>query len=326
MATSIAERIRNSGLTIYDPVPTRLFVGNKRLESILNRDLQGKCLDYPLRTRSKIVKALICDALGYPVPRQFKKSQPRFPGQNFDTYVQKSNNFQVWNEELSASRRYVLVRVNDESRITKVKVLSGEALSRFDTTGTLTQKFQAKSRAPVVQSQLVSPVDTNTVAEVLTSGKLLSDFPRFLPIAPLYEKLKSLVGTSIPRLGNDQERNRGASLHRTACKCLAQEDFRDTGQFPDIPNQLLEIKLQTSPTIDLGLVTPDSTAPISDMPIFRHCDVRYAVFYGSPTSSQVQLNAVVVTTGEHFFDVFRRFAGKVLNRKLQIPLPRSFFD
>ena len=43
----------------------------------------------------------------------------------------------------------------------------------------------------------------------------------------------------------------------------------------------MEVKLQTSPTIDLGLVRPDSTA-VLDIPKIggkqlRHCDVRYAV-------------------------------------------------
>jgi hypothetical protein len=33
-----------------------------------------------------------------------------------------------------------------------------------------------------------------------------------------------------------------------------------------------------------------------------------------------------LTTGESFFTRFTQFQGKVLNKKLQIPLPRDFFD
>ena len=85
------------------------------------------------------------------------------------------------------------------------------------------------------------------------------------------------------------------------------------------------MKLQTSPTIDLGLVCPDSTEPIADMPEFRHCDVRYAVFYASIEGSNVRLNHVILSTGADFLGFFTRFGGLVTNKKLQIPLPRDFF-
>ena len=59
---------------------------------ILRDGLMGLDLNYPLRTRSEVLKSRICEILGYPVPTSFKKSKPRFPGQDFDTYIQKSNN------------------------------------------------------------------------------------------------------------------------------------------------------------------------------------------------------------------------------------------
>lgn len=62
----------------------------------------------------------------------------------FDTYAQKSNNLQVWNEELSPSRRYVILRVDELDKIARVKVVNGEELAQLDTTGTLTQKYQAR--------------------------------------------------------------------------------------------------------------------------------------------------------------------------------------
>jgi hypothetical protein len=92
-----------------------------------------------------------------------------------------------------------------------------------------------------------------------------------------------------------------------------------------VPSQLLELKLQTSATIDLGLFLPDQTDPMADMPALRHCDIRYAVFYGSLIAKGVLLQHVVLTTGEDFFQCFQRFEGKVLNKKLQIPLPHGFF-
>ena len=116
---------------------------SKKLEEILQESLCISLSGLALRTRSKVVKTEVCKAIGYPVPGSFKRTQPRFPGQNFDVYIQKSNNLQIWNEELDASRRYVIVRVDEDNRIGNVRVISGAELAKLDRTGTLTQKYQA---------------------------------------------------------------------------------------------------------------------------------------------------------------------------------------
>src|SRR5262249_22706779 len=140
------DTIRQSGLSIYDSIAIgdpELWIPSPELEALLNRALQGISLaKLPLRTRSKLVKEHVCRALGYPVPKSFKKTQLRFPGQCFDTYAQKSNNLQVWNEELASTRRYILLRVSANDLITRVKVVTGDTLALLDTTGTLTQKYQ----------------------------------------------------------------------------------------------------------------------------------------------------------------------------------------
>lgn len=87
--------------------------------------------------------------------------------------------------------------------------------------------------------------------------------------------------------------------------------------------------MQTSPTIDLGLVCPDSEAAL-DVPQIagrqiRHCDVRYAIFYARTDGATVTLTRFYLTPGESFFSRFPQFQGKVLNKKLQIPLPSDFF-
>jgi len=137
---SIVRAIAASGLSIYDPLTSRpnLYLKTRHLERILNDALVGLDLDYPIRTRSKVLKQAVCQALGYPVPKSFRKTKPRFPGQNFDTYVQKANNLQVWNEEVSASRRYVLIRVDARHVVTKVRVVTGRVIAKYDATGTLT--------------------------------------------------------------------------------------------------------------------------------------------------------------------------------------------
>ncbi len=151
-----------------------------------------------------------------------------------------------------------------------------------------------------------------------------------LSIRSLFNSLSQLIGKSFADRGNDQERNRGAELHRLVCDCLGYCSYQDDGQFPDVRHQLLEVKLQTSPTIDLGLVLPSSSEalgiPLIDDTQIRHCDVRYAVFYATNAGGRVTLTNLFLTTGEAFFSRFPQFQGKILNKKLQIPLPGDFFD
>ncbi len=337
------EAIRQSGLSIYDRIEIgdpELWIPTPDLNTLLNESMLGISLaGLPLRTRSKVVKEHVCRSLGYKVPPSFKKTKPRFPGQSFDTYVQKANNLQIWNEELAPARRYVIVQVGKDSVITKIKVVTGESLASLDTTGTLTQKYQAQLVPGVEQTELITEEDTETFRAVLRSGvvQVAEATPtsqpkaaQLLPIREIFKLLKPLVGESFDSLGYDQERNRGALLHKLVCQCLGYSGYQDDGQFPDIRHQLLEVKLQTSRTIDLGLVCPDSEEVLNVPSIegiqIRHCDVRYALFYAETDGSRVILTHLFLTTGMKFFTRFPQFQGKVLNRKIQIPLPFNFFD
>ncbi|MEI7491326.1 MAG: restriction endonuclease [Bacteroidota bacterium] len=338
------ENIKKRSLTIYDEIEVddaSLWLTNDELEAFL--DIKLKNLDlgkFALRTRSKEAKTKVCEALNYPVPKSFKKIQPRFYGQKFDTYVQKANNLQVWNEELDATRRYVLIRLNQKGLVTQVKVVTGSDLVKLDTTGTLTQKFQARLDIGENPSELISSNDTEVTQRILNandSGKItLPSNPALTPtvgnlfsIKNLYDLLKTLVGEKITDSGIDQERNRGAELQRLVCSKLGYQRYRDDGQFPDIRNQLLEVKLQTSPTIDLGLVNPNSESLLSIPKVcgmtIRHCDVRYALFYGKSQNGEVQLTHFFLTTGKDFFSRFQQFKGKGINKKIQIPLRKDFF-
>ena len=342
---SFIQKIAESKKSIYDPVEIGdpdLWIPIDILENLLLNKLQGLSLkDLPLRTRSKVLKQAVCKALGYPIPVSFKKTQPRFPGQSFDTYVQKSNNLQIWNEEISPSRRYVIIHLTEDDIIDKIKVITSEFLASLDRTGTLTQKYQARVTLSEKQFELISPYDTDNIREIMGD---IADYPQSLPLNPnqpptveflisiseVFNRLKILVGKEFMDTGRDQERNRGAILHQFVCESLGYSAYHDGGQFPDIVNQLVEVKLQMSPTIDLGLVLPSSIEAL-DIPrlknkIIRHCDVRYAIFYASLDGTKVTLTHLFLTTGESFFTRFTQFAGKVKNTKLQIPLPRDFFS
>ena len=340
----LVDAIERSGLTIYDPIPRHggaLWIPTSELERLLNSSMKGIALaDMPLRTRSKVVKEHVCRALGYSVPRSFRRTQPRFPGQHFDVYVQKSDNLQIWNEELEAARRYVIVRVGTDDTITQVRVVTGEDLARLDTTGTATRKYQARMVPTHARAELVVEADTSRLAAFIGDDVDLSSArptagPRpggLLSIRTVFDKLHTLIGERFPDPGRSQERNRGAILHRLVCERLGYPSYRDDGRFPDIRHQLLEVKLQTSTTIDVGLVDPHSNDPLDiDLPPMdgapiRHCDVRYAVFGATTDPGEITLTRLFVTTGEMFFVRFAQFGGRVLNRKIQMRLPPTFYD
>jgi hypothetical protein len=341
--TKYISNISASGLSIYQPIDIEdinLWIPSTKLEEILNNGLKGLSLEgLPLRTRSKVAKAAVCKVLGYSVPPSFQKTNPRFPGQNLDIYIQKSNNLQIWNEEISPLRRYAIIRVDSSDTVTKVRVFTGEDLALLDTTGTLTQKYQARITPGDAASELVNDIDTVNLQNVLGAQLVsLAAVPptknpvagELIPIARIFESLEPLIGQTISAVGIDQERNRGAGLHSAICKQLGYGTSADDGKFPDVRHQLLEIKLQTSPTIDLGLVSPDSEEILDVPPLgqtnIRHCDVRYAIFYGKVEGSKVHLTNLYLASGEAFFTRFPKFQGKIINKKLQIPLPSRLFS
>ena len=336
MADKIASS-RNEGRSIYDKVDEDDLIPSCELESLIRRRLVGIELGrYPIRTRSKVVKSAICEAIGYPVPTTFRKTQPRFPSQNFDVYTQKSLNVQIWNEDIDLSRRYVLVRTDDNSIVTTVRVISGENLAKLDKTGTLTHKYQATMKH-YGENRLFTSFDTPNVNEWISSSTvdLSAIMPiqkpsagQLLPIADVYQRLLPLIGMNIDYIDAHQERNRGSALHATICSLLGYREYADDGQYPDIVHQLIEVKLQTSPTIDLGMHSPldEETVLENGDKAFTSKDVRYVILDAKVDSGKIALDHLYVVNGEHFTEAFPLFQGKVQNRKLQIPLPKNFFD
>lgn len=333
-----SHNIQRSKLSIYDYIDERnvnLFIPTPILQKILAESLVGLSLkDLPLRTRSKKVKTEICNALGYPVPKSFKRSRPRFVGQNFDVYTQKSMNVQIWNEDIDGNRRYVFLRTSDDDVIDSVKIISGDELVQYDRTGKLTQKYQARMKS--YDKDICSANDTSLVQNWKDDNTIdlldanVASFPQkneLLGIRKIYELLSPLVGKEMPVLGAIQERNRGAYLQDLICSRLGYSISVDDGKYPDLKNQLLEVKLQTSPTIDLGLHSPEDGKKVfsADGVTFTSKDVRYAIFDGLVQGENVLLRRLYLVTGEDLPKHFPLFEGMKKNSKIQIPLPKDFF-
>lgn len=331
--------IYQSELSIYDyidPDNQQLFIPTDVLETILRDSLIGLSLTgLALRTRSKVVKRAICRALGYPIPNSFARTQPRFPGQNFDIYIQKRLNVQIWNEEIDSARRYVFLKVNDNDIVSAVRVICGDELVQYDRTGTLTQKYQATMKH--YDCNICSDHDSITIQNWIThfGSPIIHASPTSLPcrqqllgISEIYHRLLPIVGKTIDYIDAVQERNRSAELHAMICDHLGYSTFKDDGSYPDIKNQLLEIKLQTSQTIDLGLHSPQEGKKICtvDGTAFFSQDIRYAIFDGIVIGNKIHLKNLYLVTGEDFANYFPLFHGKEINTKIQLPLPKSFFD
>jgi hypothetical protein len=334
-------RIAASRLTIYDelPVDSDLRIESEELEQILRGALTGIDVAHlPLRSRSKFVKSRVCEAMGYPVPLSFGRTRPRFPGQDLDLYVQQSRNLQVWNEAIQLNRRYAIAILSPKCIINNVHVLSGLDLQKLDKTGKLTSKNQAILRT--AEEGRLSVQDTKLLNAQLTKrvGKTLSGLPTdqpnsksLLSIGEVHRRLKGIEGKVFKYGSATDERIRGFILHEAVCHALGYSTYRDKGTFPDIPAQLLEVKLQTKPTIDLGIVLPDSTEPLEGLELSEKAvspsDIRYAVFDAAKGDDPImfRITKVYLVTGADFFKHFSLMKGKGINTKLQIPLPKEYF-
>ena len=82
-------------------------------------------------------------------------------------------------------------------------------------------------------TELLRPLTSSTVDLARTATP--TSYPKageILPIQVLFERLKTLVGSQFKDSGFDQERNRGAALHRLVCQVLGYASYQDDGQFP----------------------------------------------------------------------------------------------
>lgn len=338
-AKAVRSAIQTSRPSVYDAPATELtgdFYTPTELEILLRTELVGRTDlgDLPVRTRSKVAKTLVCEALGYVAPASFQKVNPRLRHANLDVYSQQSSNLQIWNQEVDAARRYVILIIKGDA-ITDVKVIAGADLAQFDTTGTLTSKYQANRIHEHAGSALVSAFDTTDfIARLAPSASIPQGVSPVVPptagkvldIATVYQRLLPLIGRSYSDPGQTQERNRGSVVHKEVCSALGLSHYADHGQFPDILSQLLEVKLQLARTIDLGLELPESPTPLASANgVIAVRDVRYAIFYGTRTPSSFQITDLVVVTGQDFFKEFRQFAGRVSNSKLQLRLDSAWF-
>lgn len=131
--------------------------------------------------------------------------------------------------------------------------------------------------------------------------------------------IKKLIGK---KLCGQDTKNRGQALEREVATLLGYSP-NDTlvGSYPDIYNQALEVKIQDSPTIDLGKETPVHPTCVYDGLTITTEDIRYLIALTNPQTSAIE--GVILAPGKELADILTMVSGT--SYKCQRSIPMQFF-
>lgn len=287
-----------------------------------------------------------------------RKGVPRLLREFIDTYLVTSGdsyNLQVWNRNPSSPSvqieyadgstlganevRFVLVRVDPGSHLVRcVAVLTPDYIvDHFGAFGKPTVKEQLiiseearqhvyelrppvlfhpdepESKGIVAKSVVLTGM---TIHQSATPGQVLS-----------LESIRRLVTTAFlgRRIEPQATKNRGQELEllvaRTLGLTVGVTDLL-IGGYPDIRSQALEVKIQDSPTVDLGRYSPQFVEEVAGCPGFTTQTVRYLIaLMDSATHTCAGLVLCPgIRLGEHFTYVADK------SFKCQRAIPMAFFD
>lgn len=263
-----------------------------------------------------------------------------------------------WNVEREFSYRYkdcryLLVFHSPEGVILKTTLVDGNKLAEWDTTGTRTIKWQASAKRSYrneISSQIiVSPIEAlhgkiNAYMQQPLAEKsrlivqesqdpespLIKQPPTptsFLTNNEIAQALKTLLGAEFANLGTGQERSMGQTLEKEIIKALGYQSYQqtDTGDYPDLLHQLIEVKFQFRDTIDLGKHLPIDSSPIEaswNKWKITPQEIRYIVALMEQNAhGNFIVDSIVITSGEKFNEYFSISEGT--NFKVQISVPLS---
>ena len=295
----------------------------------------------------------IADKDQYKILSPKRKGVPRMLLLLLDSYIVttgNSYNLQVWNRIPNSDSilvqygngqlitckdiRYVLVKVNTVTQvIDSIILMTAENIeAQFGEFGVPTIKHQLiipeGKRKEIIQGTLLIPCrDTIKMqhlckTEYLAPNRALRDFDmsNLWSIHILKERLQALIGK---RLIAADTKTRGQLLERMVANLLGySEEDNLVGGYPDLPNQLLEIKLQESPTIDLGAHSPQTKEVICRASKITTQDIRYFIALTNPESGTIE--GIVLTSGKELGHYFSYVPSK--SYKCQRNIPMDFFE
>ena len=282
-----------------------------------------------------------------------KKGVPRILAQLLDTYLVTSGddyNLQIWNRIPNSDNvlvkykngnrilckdiRLVLAKINTNTNIIEDVIITTPNYleTRYGKFGKPTVKSQLLIsdilRQKIIQQpEFVKSKDTlavqqKSLAEYQKPSEPLNHFPKgkVLPISILRERLIPLLETKVDAADT---KTRGQKLERMVANALGYADTDNlVGGYPDIPNQLLEIKIQDTQTVDLGKYSPAFEREIEELPVFTSKDVRYFIALTNPITNVI--DGFVLTCGAELGNYFTFVASE--SYKCQRSIPMSMFN
>lgn len=286
------------------------------------------------------------------------KGVPKIAREFIDTYIVTSGtsyNLQVWNripatemllikyesgESLKCTDvRFVFVRIDTENnKIASVIILTPQYIEqRFGKFGKPTIKHQllisSKVRNEIYEQEekILSFPDSKKLSyqirhdyEPPKSGMVEEPSIQHLFSIGLLTKMvaKKLIGFKLDAAAT---KNRGQALEKKVLELLGYEVNENDllyGAFPDIRNQLLEVKVQDSPTVDLGKFSPEKEEIVIEGSDLTTFDVRYLIALTNPKTEIIE--GIILSPGEKLGELFSYVSAE--SYKCQRAIPMSFFE
>ncbi len=230
--------------------------------------------------------------------------------------------------------RFVLGKINADNCIETIIIMTPDYIeNRFGKFGKPTVKQQLiisdKKREAIIRKGGMVITDFRLPREILACDDeiineevSIKDEPnKVLPIEIIEERIKDkLVGGKLDISLSTKQR--GQQLERMVAYQLGYRDLQDglEGGYPDIKNQMLEVKVQDSPTIDLGRYSPQFEEQINEN--FTTRTIRYLIALTNAEDGAI--DGLIICPGEELGKYFTYVAEKSF--KCQRSIPMSFFE
>lgn len=317
--------------------------------------LSGKIKSDGSRFRKMISDLILMQNVNFANPNDFKyippkkKGCPRILAQLLDTYLVTSSgdyNLQIWNRIPNSDNllvqynngdcirckdiRLILARINTGTNcIENITITSPNYIeTHYGIFGKPTIKSQmlisdALRQEIINYPELIVPQDTQTICQMSMEeykkpSEHIKQFPfrKVFSISILKERLYCLIGKKVDAVDT---KSRGQKLERMVATALGYADTDSlVGGYPDLPNQLLEIKIQDTQTVDLGKYSPAFEQIIADMPTITSKDIRYFIALTNPNTSVIE--GFILTCGAKLGNYFTFVASESYKCQRNIPM------
>lgn len=285
------------------------------------------------------------------------KGVPKILLEYIDTYIVTSGtsyNLQVWNRNPSCESvqieyaggeqlntgdiRYILVKINPrEHTIHSIAILTPEYIvEKFGMFGKQTIKHQLiiseSSRQFVLskKDRILYYPDDNRVGKNKNRDNIsqfnIHENPTSKSLLPL-SSIKNIVVNQF--IGHTvlaaATKTRGQLLEKKFAVALGYnlgDNELLAGGYPDIKNQALEVKIQDSPTIDLGRYSPAFEEGVIGCDRFTTKNIRYFIALTNPSSGIIE--GAILCPGNKLGSHFSYVPEKSF--KCQRSIPMSFFE